>query len=102
MSIYCPWGCKAGSRVLDSRVLNDTVRRRRECKACAKRWTTWETEQGAVAKLNQIKAILNVKPNEATQSSGGTEPQFYGPRETGERSDGLYGPLGIWPGGKLG
>ncbi|MGP1407638.1 transcriptional regulator NrdR [Selenomonas sp.] len=41
----CPFCKKADSRVIDSRAADDgnTIRRRRECTACSRRFTTYET-----------------------------------------------------------
>jgi len=41
----CPYCEHAGTKVLDSRAANDnkSIRRRRECDACLKRFTTFET-----------------------------------------------------------
>lgn len=41
----CPFCKKADSRVIDSRAADDgnTIRRRRECSDCGKRFTTYET-----------------------------------------------------------
>ncbi len=39
----CPFCNYENSRVLDSRVSNASIRRRRECLACQKRFTTYET-----------------------------------------------------------
>jgi transcriptional repressor NrdR len=39
--VECPY-CGSDSRVLDSRGGKDTVRRRRECLSCARRFTTYE------------------------------------------------------------
>jgi transcriptional repressor NrdR len=39
--VECPY-CGSDSRVLDSRGARDTVRRRRECQTCARRFTTYE------------------------------------------------------------
>jgi transcriptional repressor NrdR len=39
--VECPY-CGADSRVLDSRGGRETVRRRRECLSCARRFTTYE------------------------------------------------------------
>jgi len=38
--------CKCGgqSSVLDSRIVDGTVRRRRKCSVCDQRWTTYERE----------------------------------------------------------
>ena len=38
----CPFCGQPESRVIDSRTAEDTVRRRRECEACGRRWTTLE------------------------------------------------------------
>ena len=40
----CPY-CGQGSRVIDSRGLNEAVRRRRKCLACGARFTTYERIQ---------------------------------------------------------
>ena len=42
--MYCPF-CKAegATQVIDSRVNGDSIRRRRKCLACNKRFTTYET-----------------------------------------------------------
>src|SRR5688572_23119425 len=39
--MHCPQ-CTADSRVVDSRMVDDGIRRRRECLACALRFTTYE------------------------------------------------------------
>lgn len=39
----CPFCSYENSRVLDSRANANSIRRRRECLACAKRFTTYET-----------------------------------------------------------
>jgi transcriptional repressor NrdR len=39
----CPFCSYKNSRVLDSRANANSIRRRRECLACAKRFTTYET-----------------------------------------------------------
>lgn len=38
----CPTCGQPESRVIDSRASEDTVRRRRECEACGRRWSTLE------------------------------------------------------------
>ena len=45
----CPRCNEAGTRVIDSRDLEggSTIRRRRECEACAYRFTTYERPEGA-------------------------------------------------------
>ena len=44
MNMRCPFCKKADSRVIDSRAAEDgaTIRRRRECSGCGKRFTTYE------------------------------------------------------------
>lgn len=56
--IYC--GCDE-SKVIDSRLSNETnsIRRRRECIACKKRWTTYETVE--------TSSVLVIKKNGAIQ-----------------------------------
>lgn len=39
----CPYCGYENSKVLDSRAVNSSIRRRRECLACLKRYTTYET-----------------------------------------------------------
>lgn len=39
----CPFCGYENSKVLDSRAVNSNIRRRRECLACSKRYTTYET-----------------------------------------------------------
>ena len=39
----CPYCAHGESRVVDSRPTDDSIRRRRECDACQKRFTTYET-----------------------------------------------------------
>lgn len=39
----CPYCSYLNSKVLDSRSGNNSIRRRRECLACGRRWTTYET-----------------------------------------------------------
>ncbi|MFQ6058909.1 MAG: transcriptional regulator NrdR, partial [Anaerolineae bacterium] len=38
----CPYCIKGGSRVIDTRQVGDGIRRRRECQACGRRFTTYE------------------------------------------------------------
>ena len=40
--MQCPYCHESESSVIDSRVSNDTIRRRRECEQCHKRFTTYE------------------------------------------------------------
>ncbi len=39
--MHCPY-CKKGSRVLESRESESSLRRRRECRSCRRRFTTYE------------------------------------------------------------
>jgi transcriptional repressor NrdR len=41
----CPYCNYYDSRVIDSRDVNDSIRRRRECLKCRKRFTTYERVQ---------------------------------------------------------
>jgi transcriptional repressor NrdR len=40
--LNCPFCSKIETRVLESRIINDSVRRRRECNNCTNRFTTYE------------------------------------------------------------
>ncbi|QQS39174.1 transcriptional repressor NrdR [Candidatus Woesebacteria bacterium] len=46
----CPFCAEEETQVLESRVVNEghAIRRRRECIACSKRFTTYETVRGSV------------------------------------------------------
>lgn len=44
----CPYCGHMASKVIDSRTSDDGVRRRRECQACAERYTTYEQFQRSV------------------------------------------------------
>lgn len=68
--MYCPFCRNADSRVLDSRVAEDgtSVRRRRQCPACERRFTTLEQMQvvvvkrsGAVEPFSRDKVIMGVR-----------------------------------------
>ncbi len=54
--MHCPYCRHHDSRVLDSRVAEDgtSIRRRRECRACAKRFTTLEQMQLVVVKRSGV------------------------------------------------
>ena len=41
--MYCPFCSKTNTKVLESRIFNDSIRRRRECLKCTNRFTTYET-----------------------------------------------------------
>ena len=40
--MYCPFCSKTNTKVLESRLLNESIRRRRECLNCTNRFTTYE------------------------------------------------------------
>jgi transcriptional repressor NrdR len=46
--MHCPWCGHADTRVVDSRPAEDgtSIRRRRECESCSKRFTTFERAHG--------------------------------------------------------
>ena len=54
--MHCPYCRFTDSRVLDSRVAEDgsSIRRRRECRSCAKRFTTLEQMQLVVVKRSGV------------------------------------------------
>jgi transcriptional regulator NrdR family protein len=52
--IFCP-NCKCGSKVVNSRIAGNTVRRRRMCFECKERWTTYEVDSGVVSALNEVE-----------------------------------------------
>jgi len=54
--MHCPFCRNADSRVVDSRTSDDgaSIRRRRECPACGKRFTTVETASLSVVKRNGV------------------------------------------------
>lgn len=36
----------------------DTIRRRRQCRRCGHRWTTYETAADVIAKFDRLKQVL--------------------------------------------
>lgn len=54
--MHCPYCRHSDSRVLDSRVAEDgsSIRRRRECRECQRRFTTLETMQLVVVKRSGV------------------------------------------------
>ena len=54
--MYCPFCDESSSKVIDSRDSGDGIRRRRECLACARRFTTYERVQ--------MRALMVVKRDE--------------------------------------
>ncbi|HIH13549.1 TPA: transcriptional repressor NrdR [Candidatus Woesearchaeota archaeon] len=50
--MYCPFCSHSETRVLESRIADDALRRRRECEKCSARFTTYEK---AVFSLTVIK-----------------------------------------------
>lgn len=66
MSRQCTQGCRAGSRVVDVRESFLTVRRRRQCRTCGHRWTTYEVIENSAELLEEVKERL-----EAIQQGAG-------------------------------
>ena len=56
MRVHCPFCRNSDSRVVDSRTADDgtTIRRRRQCPACSKRFTTTESASLAVLKRSGV------------------------------------------------
>ena len=67
----CPRCNQGGTRVIDSRDLEagSTIRRRRECEACAYRFTTYERPEGA--RLSVIKRDGSRQDFDRTKLLGG-------------------------------
>ena len=68
--MHCPFCRQDGSRVVDSRTAEDgtSIRRRRECTRCGRRFTTVETaslsvrkRSGAVEPFSRAKVIMGVR-----------------------------------------
>ena len=59
--MHCPYCKHPDSRVIDSRVADDgsSIRRRRQCPACEKRFTTVEQTQLAVVKRSGVVEPFN-------------------------------------------
>jgi len=59
--MYCPYCRHPDSRVLDSRVAEDgaSIRRRRQCPSCERRFTTVETMQMVVVKRSRVVEPFN-------------------------------------------
>ncbi len=57
--MYCPFCRNADSRVIDSRTADDgsAIRRRRECPACGRRFTTVETSRLRGQALGRVRAV---------------------------------------------
>ena len=57
--MYCPYCSHQDTKVLESRLINEAVRRRRECLGCNVRFTTYETP---VFQLSVIKRDRREEP----------------------------------------
>ncbi len=59
--MFCPYCKHTDSRVLDSRVAEDgtSIRRRRQCPACERRFTTMEQTQLVVVKRSGVVEAFN-------------------------------------------
>lgn len=60
MSVLCP-KCHTVGAVKDSRRHEDLIVRRRQCKTCGERWTTWEEGESDTASLEREIRQLKVK-----------------------------------------
>lgn len=69
MSRHCTQGCRSGSRVLDTRETLSTVIRRRVCRSCGHRWTTWEVVENSAVLLEDVKDRLRSIQQSAAQMS---------------------------------
>ncbi len=74
----CPKCRKTKSKVIDSRPAKDklSIRRRRECLACATRFTTFEATEVLVSKVTQLEMIelrnkLKQKPDKMPKKAAG-------------------------------
>jgi transcriptional repressor NrdR len=67
--MICPYCSYENSRVLDSRASTQTIRRRRECLACLKRFTTYETVE--TVPLLVIKNDGSRQPFDASKVKSG-------------------------------
>ena len=95
--MHCPYCRHTDSRVLDSRVTEDgsSIRRRRECRECSRRFTTLEQMQlvvvkrsGVIEPFNRDKVISGVR--KACRATGFGDPAG-APRPTGGGvSEGLW------------
>ena len=67
----CPWCGRPDTKVVDSRPAEEgaSVRRRRECTACGRRFTTFERSQGVA--LRVIKRDGSKEPYDRSKVSGG-------------------------------
>ena len=58
--MICPFCSKTDTRVLESRIINDAVRRRRECIKCSNRFTTYEKAELHLKVLKKMVANKNL------------------------------------------
>jgi transcriptional repressor NrdR len=72
----CPWCGHAETKVIDSRPAEDggSIRRRRECESCGKRFTTFERAQALG--LRVIKRDGTKEPYDRTKMIGGLRKAF--------------------------
>jgi transcriptional repressor NrdR len=57
--MHCPFCTNSDTKVLESRLLDDAMRRRRECLKCANRFTTYER---TLLNLNVVKKDGAIEP----------------------------------------
>lgn len=53
----CPQ-CGGASQVVNSRHTDQSVRRRRECTGCSKRWTTYEVDEASFIRLGDMESAI--------------------------------------------
>ena len=77
--MYCPFCSYEDTKVLESRILDDSMRRRRECLKCTNRFTTYEKaafslmvikKNGKVQPFDQNKIAASIE-----RACGKVEPQ---------------------------
>jgi transcriptional repressor NrdR len=68
--MYCPFCSFEETKVLESRVIDNSMRRRRECQKCNNRFTTYEK---ASFNLNVIKKDGNIQPFDQQKMSASIE-----------------------------
>ena len=99
----CPYCGDAGTQVVDTRENEDgdTVRRRRRCPACDKRFTTYERVElqlPMVVKKNASRADYDRDKGTITlviQAVGKTTREMQRDLKAGDRLVALVGPMGI-------
>ena len=58
MSRHCTQGCRSGSIVVETRETIFTIRRRRKCRSCGTKWTTYEVIENSAELLEDVSVRL--------------------------------------------